>query len=135
MAYVDNVVAFIRHMTKSEPGVIVCNYVDKPDLSMNELVSHVRQTVLGKRGVGLRLPSWLGMGLGYVADGITRATGKNLPLSSIRVKKFTSNTAFASAAHNTVGFVAPVSLSDGIARTLEAEFINPDPDRPIFYTE
>ena len=135
MAYVENVVAFIRHMAKSGPGVHVCNYVDKPDLSMNELVSHVRQTVLGKPGVGLRLPSWLGMGLGHVADGVTRVTGKRLPLSAIRVKKFTSSTAFATAAHQVPGFAAPVSLSDGIARTLDAEFLHPDPERPVFETE
>ncbi|HRC59439.1 MAG TPA: NAD-dependent epimerase/dehydratase family protein [Candidatus Propionivibrio aalborgensis] len=135
MAYVENVVAFIRHMAKSGPGVHLSNYIDKPDLSMNELVSHVRATVLGKPGVGLRLPSWLGMGLGHVADGVTRITGKRLPLSAIRVRKFTTSTAFATRAHQVPGFVAPVSLADGMARTLDAEFLHPEATRPIFYTE
>lgn len=135
MAYVENVVAFIRHMAKSEPGVHVFNYVDKPDLSMNELVSHVRQKVLGKLGVGRRLPSWLGMGLGNVADGVAYITGKRLPLSAVRVKKFISSTAFDTAAHQVLGFTAPVALEEGIARTLDAEFLHPDPNRPVFHTE
>ena len=51
---------------------------------MHELVSSVRHKLKGKPGVGLRLPYWLGLLLGYVADGVAKLTGKNLPISSIR---------------------------------------------------
>lgn len=135
MAYVENVVAFIRHMSQTAPGIQIWNYIDKPDLSMNDLVAHVRQTVLNKKGVGLRLPNWLGMTLGHVADVVSRVSGKRLPVSAIRVKKFTSSTSFNSGAHQLAGFSAPVSLAEGIAKTLEAEFLHPDPARPVFYTE
>ena len=45
--------AFIEHAMSFQPGVHVCNYVDKPDFSMNELVASVRSQ-LGKAG-GMRL--------------------------------------------------------------------------------
>lgn len=135
MAYIENVVAFLRCAATAGPGVHAYNYVDKPDQTMNELVALVRQTVRGKTGVGLRLPYGFGLALGLVADGAARITGRAFPLSAIRVRKFTANTAFSSRASDMANFVAPVPLADGIERTLKAEFLNPDPDRPIFDTE
>lgn len=135
MAYIENIVAFLRCATKASPGVHLYNYVDKPDQTMNELVAHVRKIVRGKTGVGARLPYGVALTLGHIADGIARTTGKTLPLSAIRVRKFTATTAFASRASEMPGFLAKVSLADGIARTLEAEFLNPDPERPVYDTE
>lgn len=111
------------------------NYVDTPDLTMNELVSQVREKLHNKSGVGLRLPYWLGLVLGYVADGVARISGKNLPISSLRIRKFTASTEFASAKSSLDGFVAPFALQDGISKTLKSEFIEPDPRREIFFTE
>lgn len=134
VAYVENVAAFFIHCAAAPAGVHVWNYVDKPDLTMNALVSRVRGTLRGREDVGLRLPLWLGMTLGHVADGVSRVTGRRLPISAIRVRKFTSSTAFASAAGQT-GFQPPVPLEEGLRRTLEAEFISPDPARETFETE
>lgn len=135
MAYVENVVAFLRHAVNAGPGVHLYNYVDQPDQTMNDLVARVRHTVLGKTGTGLRLPQKLGLVLGYVADGAAKVTGKSLPVSAIRVRKFTTTTSFSSRAHRVPGFHTQVPLSEGIDRTLKAEFVNPDPSRPVFYTE
>jgi GlcNAc-P-P-Und epimerase len=66
----------------------VYKYVDTPDLTMNELVSQVRAKLNGKDGVGPRLPYWLGIMLGFTADLVATMSVLNLPLSSIRVKKF-----------------------------------------------
>ena len=41
MAYVKNISAFIVKCLETEEKVAVYNYVDKPDLSMNELVTFV----------------------------------------------------------------------------------------------
>jgi len=135
MAYVDNVAAFFRHALGFDAGVHVYNYIDKPDLDMNELVSLVRRLLTNKDGVGLRLPLGLGLALGKLADLVTRATGRSLPISWIRVKKFTSTTSFASAAHQVPGFLAPVTLREGLDRTLHHEFVEPDPMAPVFFTE
>lgn len=135
MAYIGNMVAFLEACISTKRNYGVFNYVDTPDLTMNELVSQVRQTLKGQPGVGLRISYWLGMLLGYLADFVAKVTGKNLPVSSIRVKKFTSSTEFQSAKGELEEFKAPFSLEDGIARTLQSEFVSPDLNRKIFYTE
>jgi len=135
MAYIGNIVAFLETCISCDLKYGLFNYVDTPDLTMNELVSQVRHILKGKNGVGPRLPYWLGMILGYVADGVAKLTGKNLPLSSIRVKKFASSTEFRSAKNELDNFDAPFDLSEGLERTLNSEFISPDRQREIFYTE
>lgn len=135
MAYIGNVVAFLEACTETKQGSAIYNYVDTPDLTMNELVSQVRYYVKGKSGVGPRLPYWLGILLGRTFDIVSKISGKNLPVSALRVKKFTSSTEFKSAMYSLDGFQAPFLLSEGVKRTLESEFINPDPNREIFYTE
>jgi nucleoside-diphosphate-sugar epimerase len=135
MAYIGNIVAFLETCIATEQKYGLYNYVDTPDLTMNELVSQVRAKLNGKTGVGPRLPYWLGIILGHVADIVATISRKNLPISSIRIKKFTSPTEFQSAKGKLDNFQAPFSLSDGVQRTLQSEFMSPDPTREIFFTE
>jgi nucleoside-diphosphate-sugar epimerase len=135
MAYIGNIVAFLETCIESDQKYGVYNYVDTPDLTMNELVSQVRAKLKGKTGVGLRLPFWLGLILGYTADLFAKISGKNVPVSSIRVKKFASSTEFKSAKSHMNGFVPPFRLDDGLDRTLHSEFVAPDPKIEVFYTE
>ena len=135
MAYIGNVVAFLERCIEAERRYAVYNYVDTPDLDMNALVRQVRKRLADKEVSGLRIPYWIGLILGYAADGVASLTGKKLPLSSIRVKKFCTSTAFFSAKSQLDDFEAPYSLQEGIDRTLHSEFISPDPKREIFFTE
>ena len=135
MAYIGNVISFLEACIATDQKYGIYNYVDKPDLTMNELVSQVRLRLRGKNGVGFRLTYWLGMILGYTADFISAATRKNLPVSSIRVKKFTSSTEFSTSKHLLDDFEAPYELRDGIEQTLQSEFIAPNPEKEIFFTE
>ena len=135
MAYIGNVVAFLENCIATDQEYGLYNYVDTPDLTMNQLVAQVRAALKGKIGVGPRLPYWLGLILGYTADFITKLSGKNLPISSIRVKKFASSTEFKSAKANLDNFKAPVHLSHGLELTLQNEFISPELNREIFFTE
>ena len=135
MAYIGNIVAFLETCVAAEQKYGVYNYVDTPDITMNELVSQVRKKLKGKSGVGLRLPYWLGLILGYTADLVATLTGRKLPVSSIRVKKFVSSTEFLTNKHTLAGFVPPFELNHAIQKTLENEFINPDPKQETFYTE
>lgn len=135
MAYIGNIVAFLELCLDTKVNYGIYNYTDTPDLTMNELVSEVRRTLHDKSGVGLRLPYWLGGILGYFADGVSHILGINLPLSSIRVKKFVTDTEFSSAKSNLNGFAAPYSLHEGISRTLTSEFLAPDSEREVFFTE
>ena len=135
MAYIGNVVAFLEACIRTGQKYGIYNYVDTPDLTMNELVCQVRTQLKGKYGVGLRLPYWLGMILGFTADAISFFTSKDLPVSSLRVKKFVSSTEFTSLKDDLNNFNVPFSLIDGIRKTLHSEFIAPDPHREVFYTE
>lgn len=134
MAYVENVAAFLEYSLSFKPGLHIYNYIDKPDFDMNTLVSEARKTLFGKNNVGLRLPAFLGVTIGYFADFVAKVTGKTLPVSSIRVKKFMGTTQFASSVGET-GFVPPVSLEEGLARTLRYEFLEDNSDKRTFETE
>ncbi len=135
MAYIGNVVAFLEACIATDDKYGVYNYVDTPDLTMNELVLQVRAKLRGTDSFGIRLPYWIGMLLGYAADAVAKLSGKNLPVSSIRVKKFTSSTEFRTAKASLDNFQAPFLLSQGVERTLQSEFILPDANREIFFTE
>ena len=135
MAYIVNIVAFLEACIATNQRYGVYNYVDTPDLTMNELVSVVRAKLKGKDDVGQRLPYWLGIILGYTADFLAIVTGKTLPVSSIRIKKFAASTEFKSAKETLDNFHPPVNLRDAIAQTLYAEFISSNKINEIFYTE
>ena len=134
MAYVENVAAFLEYSLIFKPGLHIYNYIDKPDFDMNALVSEARKTLFGKNNVGLRLPTFLGVTIGYIADLVAKVIGKPLPVSSIRVKKFMGTTRFASSVSKT-GFVAPVTLQEGLAKTLRYEFLEDNSKNKTFDTE
>jgi len=135
MAYVGNVVAFIKHLIDNDrPGYRVFNYVDKPDFNMNELVSQVRSD-LQQNGRLIRIPEVLGMLGGYGFDILAKATGKKLPISSVRVKKFCATTQFSADKLDASGFQRPFTLEEGLERTLRYEFIENHDDKPVFFTE
>ena len=73
--------------------------------------------------------TFIGRGIGYLADFVSAIIRKPLPVSSIRVKKFMETTQFNSSIEET-GF-APIELSDGLSRTLKYEFIENNSDKPI----
>lgn len=135
MAYVGNVVAFVKYMIDNvSEGYNVFNYIDKPDVNMNDLVNNVEH-VLGKHIPSTHFPYWLGMLGGYCFDLLAKLTGKKLAISSVRVKKFCAVTQFDSSKAMSSGFVPPYSLKEGLSRTLEFEFVHPKPDAIEFESE
>lgn len=123
MAYVDNVSGFIAHVLQSGPGTHIYNYVDKPDLSMGELVAIVRSTLAMKAGIPIRIPYWSAIAIGCCCDAFAVLTRKLLPISRIRVEKFCANTIFsAEKAMTQTKFVPPVPLELGLKRTIAADF-------------
>lgn len=134
MAYVQNIAEFLAFSTNFESGEHLYNYVDKPDLDMNTLIERSRSVLFDKKGVGLRLPGWMGILAGYSFDALAKISGKKLPISSIRVKKFMGTTAFSTSVGKT-GFKASSSLSEGIERTLHHEFLEEHTGDKLFYSE
>lgn len=135
MAYVGNIVAFIQFLVEHKrEGYNVYNYIDKPDFTMNELVGHVSE-VLKKHIPTTHFPYWLGMLGGYGFDVLAWILRKKLTVSSVRVKKFCATTQFDATKVMVSGFKAPYTLGEGLARTLEFEFVHPRTDDITFKTE
>ena len=124
MAYVGNIVAFIKFLIENKTtGYEVYNYIDKPDFTMNELVDHVSK-VLNKHIPSVHYPLWLGMLGGFCFDVLAFITRRKLTISSVRVKKFCATTQFDATKVQNTDFRAPYTLAEGLARTLEFEFIH-----------
>ena len=135
MAYVENVAAFLQYaVTSFKPGVHIYNYIDKPDSSMNTLVGTVNRMLGKPEQIGFRLPFVVGYAIGMCFDALSAITGKRFAISSIRVKKFCSNSMFDTSIAET-GFVPPVPLSEALERTVRYEFIESHEGDEVFYTE
>jgi nucleoside-diphosphate-sugar epimerase len=134
MAYVGNVVAFIQHALIFKPGIHIYNYIDKPDFSMNELVSWVNKLLGKSTEIKFRLPYNLGLLIGKGFDIVAKVTGKKLSISSIRVKKFCSNSVYESAVNSTE-FTPPFSMLEAVGRTINFEFLEEHNEKQVFYTE
>jgi nucleoside-diphosphate-sugar epimerase len=135
MAYVGNIVAFIEYqIANSKPGYEVYNYIDKPDLSMNELIDVVGQS-LNRKIPSLKIPYWIGMSGGFCFDILGKLTHKKLPISSVRVKKFCATTQFDSTKALSTNFSPPYSLSQAIDRTIKFEFVHEKDDDIVYISE
>ena len=134
IAYVENVVAFLEFALKFKPGIHVFNFVDKPDFTMNELVKIVNKIIGKPEKIGFRLPYFLGYLIGKFFDLVAILTGKKMVISSIRVKKFCSNSVFDTSIAST-GFVSPVPLQNALEQTVIHEFVETHDRTNVFYTE
>jgi GlcNAc-P-P-Und epimerase len=134
MAYVENVAAFIEYALNFKPGIHIFNYIDKPDFSMNNLVSTVNDMLGKSGGIRFRLPYSIGYMIGKVFDIYGSINGKKFSISSIRVKKFCANSVYNTAIDQT-GFIPPVPLIESLGRTLKYEFLESHELDGVFYSE
>ena len=134
MAYVENTAAFLEHALSLGPGVAVYNYVDKPDFDMNTLIQTVRSEMGLVSGHRIRIPYVAGMGIGYLFDLAASVSGRSFPVSSVRVRKFCATTQFETTVDRT-GFVGPVTLVDGLKKTVRYEFVENHVSDELFWTE
>lgn len=135
MAYVGNVAGFIKYcVEKSEPGSNIYNYVDKPDLTMNELIV-LSEKKLNRKLPTLRIPFWLGYFAGIVFDMVSKLSGRKFSVSSVRMKKFCATTQFdATKAHNS-GYSPDYTLIEGLDRTIQYEFLDKTTDDVLLRPE
>lgn len=135
MAYVENVAAFLEYSLASKPGVHIYNYIDRPDMNMDELVGLVHESLGNMKGSSIRVPFWLGYAGGFLFDLASAMSGRSFAVSAIRVKKFCATTSFSSTAMQQSGFKPPVSLSEGLQRTIQYEFIEDNRGAHTFHSE
>ena len=100
---------------------------------MNTLVAEVG-LALGKQGQLIHWPYWLGYFVGLFFDVLAVVSRRKMSVSSIRIRKFCSNTMFDSANIKKTDFRSPVPLVEGLKKTIKYEFIDKT-DGQVFYTE
>jgi nucleoside-diphosphate-sugar epimerase len=123
MGYVLNLCSFLTTLIEFLPGTYVFNYADKPDLCMNELIE-IFNNILRKNSINnFRIPYVLGLMGGYAYDILTRITGKTYPISSIRIKKFCSDTVINTDKLQQTGFLPSYTLAEGLIRMIKSEFL------------
>ena len=122
MAYVGNVAAFLAFCLNEKPGVQTYNYADKPDYDMNTLTDDIFGK-LGKNKPSFALPYPIGLGAGYAFDILARITGKQLPISSVRVQKFCADTTCAAQRCRDAGFTPQYTLAQGLERMIDHDFL------------
>ena len=138
MNYVENVAAFVQYCIehsetlpcfdkgfdgKTAGKLHLFNYCDEPAYDMNTLVLDVYKALGRPKKRIIHWPYWLGYAGGLCFDVLAKVLRKKLPISSIRVKKFCQNTYFRSSRVSETGFTPPVSLAEGLRRTIDYEFI------------
>lgn len=121
MTYVGNIVEYIADVLDAPAGIHTSNYADKPDLTTRELVDVLRAS-MNMKGGRLRLPLPVALAAGHTFDLVARITRRTFPISAIRVRKFVSDTTVNTDRLTSTGYRPRVELSEGIRRTIQAEF-------------
>ena len=125
MNYVENVAAFLEYCLThdTEGGEHLYNYCDEPAYDMNHLVLDCYKA-LGKNKTHLfHWPFGLAYFGGKCFDLLAKIMHRKLVISSVRVKKFTMDTYFTSSNIKKTDFTAPVSLQEGLQKTIDYEFV------------
>jgi nucleoside-diphosphate-sugar epimerase len=118
LSYIENIMAATMFIWGREdlPAFDVYDYIDKPDLTSIEITQVVYEA-LGKKMPSFRFPMWLVLVMALPFDIVIALTGKNLKISSARVKKMYSvQTKFEADKILKAGFEPPVPLKEGIRR-------------------
>ena len=76
-----------------------------------------------------------GLAIGYVFDFLSICLRKEYPISSIRVKKFCSNSTFSSSEKSINERDMPYTLIQGLEKTIKKEFLDKSKPEQVFYTE
>ncbi len=123
--YVYNLIAATHFLLElMAPGLQTCNYVDSPDLTVEEMAIIIAES-LGRRTPLPDLPQWLGLAVGRLFDFVSLITGKPLRVSTQRVRKLAIPTRYQADYIRDLGFTPPFSLETGL-RTMVQWYRNPD---------
>jgi len=123
LSYVENIVDATMFLLGKPAGELaafeVFNYIDKPDLTSRQ-ITHAVYLSLGKPVPRFTMPMWVGLLLALPFDIVIALTGKNLPISSARLKKlYQVQTKFEADKLAAAGYTPGVPLTEGIDRMVK----------------
>ncbi len=134
LAYVDNVADFIKFSLSLPAGKHLFNYIDKPDFTMNEFVNIVKVIVGKSSKYNIRIPYFLGILVGFFIDAVSKILNKSFAISSIRIKKFCTNSVYNTSIEKTK-FVQRISIIDALESTVRYEFLEKHENTNLYYSE
>ncbi|MBX3358601.1 MAG: NAD(P)-dependent oxidoreductase [Phycisphaeraceae bacterium] len=120
LSYVENIVDATLWVWRREAASAfeIYNYIDKPDLSAAQISATISRA-LGRKPSKLRVPLGLACLLALPFDVVIKLTGKNLPVSSARIRKLCTQTKFEADKIMRAGYKAKVPLSEGIEQMVK----------------
>lgn len=118
LSYIENIIAATMYLW-DHPGpeaFAVYNYIDTPDLTSRRIAEIVYEA-LGRTPPRWSVPMWVALLLALPFDLLIALTGRNIPVSSARVRKlFADQTKFEAHKVLKTGFQPAVSVEEGIRR-------------------
>lgn len=118
IAYVENVVqAALFLKDRMKPGVSIYNYADEPQLTSRQ-IGNVIAGALGKK-IRITVPKTFGVLMGMPFDLVIKVTGKNLPVSSARIRKLATQTYHSAQKILDEGFKPSWTTTEGLEKMVE----------------
>ncbi|MBU4377350.1 MAG: NAD(P)-dependent oxidoreductase [Candidatus Omnitrophica bacterium] len=119
VAYVENLadatIFLLEHM---KPGVEVCNYSDYPQMNIRETAETIYKCLL--RDIPkVNIPLGPALAAASIFDILGKITGYNFPITAFRIKKFNTQTYFASDRIRELGFKQRITPADGLKNMVE----------------
>lgn len=118
LVYVENLAAFTVELIRRGVPDETLIYVDEPQLTVRVVVETIHQA-LGRRSPRMEVPVGLLALAAKPFDLAIRVTGRNLPVSTARVRKLATATHFVPNADVVQGFAPVCDLREGLRRTVE----------------
>jgi nucleoside-diphosphate-sugar epimerase len=118
VAYVKNLVAATMYArARLEPGVHVFNYADGPQMSVRAIADTIADAL--KRRRPATLPYAVACPIGWAFDAAIKVTGRDLPISTARIRKALTETHHTAQKIHTLGFTPRFSSVEGLRRMVE----------------
>ena len=121
IGYVKNLVDFIIYCLDMK-NFSLFNYVDKPDLTVFELIKTITLNFNYKFRPFFKIPYFIAFAILSLLEPLTNVMRLKLPISLIRLKKFCSTTQFSSEKISQTSFKPKYSIKQGIENTIKFEF-------------
>ncbi len=119
VAYVENLVeATIFLLNRLKTGIERYNYVDEPQMTIKEIVDIICRYGDVKIPKAY-FPLSLAVCLTLPFDILEKFTGRRFPITAKRIKKFNTETHFKADKIRETEFKQPISLDEGLRRTVE----------------
>jgi GlcNAc-P-P-Und epimerase len=118
ITYVENLTnATLYLLERMKKGIEIYNYSDSPHMNTMQ-ISDIIEKRFGKRK-GLTIPYYFAYILALPFDLIGKMTGKNIPISTVGVKKYCTQTLNSNSKIKQLGFNSSFSSIEGLEKTVD----------------